>query len=257
MATATTTISPYQVQEVSLLQQLLSTQRVNTLENLESEQTLKKQLRLDKIRFGLFIAIFVSILIYMLTVYISIRTRYSLMIESLEKVPSSSYGNRSAWYVAFAYEYPLFSQYINKNFPAAVVYGYYSQAYSATMLSDAATIIPQMYSFSTLGANNAVLPDAQSILCNSFQQYVQSTACEQNCPGPTNMPWYDFVSAGLATATSGAFLGLEGGPVGMVIGGIVGFGVGAGLAFGKQATQNSNCHNSIWCIGGVTCSGGS
>lgn len=265
-ATATTT-KPQDLTETQVLKQLISQQesqasaqqqslyrllkqeQVTTLGTIESERSLASIRKIDEVRFVLLLLAIAGILLLMISTYISIKQRYSWMIQQIDSAIASggfSSEHGSGWFIAFAYEYPIFSslRYNNDSFPAAVVYAYYTSQLSQYMVPNQNTYLEEMFQVATNGLPGVNdKPTAQQIVCNVIGVPNNVAQCEQVCPGPNKLGLTDYATSGATWGMNGAFLGNmivpgAGGAVGFIAGTVF----GAGLSLFKEYSASVQCN---------------
>ena len=183
------------------LQQLITGEELAALGAINTAQNTKRIRQIETIRLTSTVVLVVGLLIYGAYVYLSIARKYADLIAAIKKAQQDrAYAfDTSAWFIPFAYEYPVFAgwRFQNRSFPAAVVYAWYTLPYSTYARADFDKWINAMFNYSQNNKNAS----GQQIMCAVGAQY-KIAKCLPPCPGPSTT-WVDYVSSGLGSVPRG------------------------------------------------------
>lgn len=249
-----------QQQQQKSLYSLLRQEQLTSVGVVQSENNLRTIQRVDKIRFILLIIAVAGLLLLIVSTYVTIYIRYKWMIDKIdEAIADGAFPDHgSGWFVAFAYEYPVFAalRYNNNAFPAAVVYAYYSSQFSSYMMANQNIYLEQMFEAATNGLPNVSgKPTARQIVCQVVGVPNNISQCERLCPGPNSLGALDYTTSAASWGMQGAFLGElipVAGPVFGFLGGSI---LGAGLTFWKSINAQQQCSAEVsatHCLPGVS-----
>jgi len=199
-----------QIRAIQLRSALASSQTANNTHTLSRVAVF----RLKALAVGI-----VGILLFIVFNYLSIYARHKGLIATINQArKEGQYTRTSAWFVVFAYEYPVFAslRFINRNFPTAVVYAYYTEPFATHMREHPGDWISLMFVYSEQYSD----ANGREIMCAVGLMY-DIEECKTPCGGPS--PGFTQYAINIATG------GLEGFMFGAIGGNIATAAVGAGI----------------------------
>ncbi|AVK74768.1 hypothetical protein pqer_cds_346 [Pandoravirus quercus] len=227
------------------LAQLTSGEELAALGAVQTAANTKRIRQIQTVRLVTTGALIVSLLVYALYIYYSIRTRYKDLLAAIDKaIAAGAYRKTSAFFIPFAYDYPIASQFQfeNRGFPAAVVYAWYTKPYSTYARADFNKWISQMFEYAQTHQDK----DGQDIMCYVGRQYAIGP-CHPACPGPPSDAAADYLTSIFTFGAQGAFVGgISGGPA-AIFTGIAGGLFGAFTAYSRRNSAKALCGNSPSC----------
>nr|UMO78823.1 hypothetical protein [Pandoravirus belohorizontensis] len=234
------------------LSQLTTGEELAALGAVQTAANTKRIKQIQTVRLALTASLIVSLLVYALYIYISIRTRYKDLLAAIDKaIAAGAYRKTSAFFIPFAYDYPIASQlqFENRGFPAAVVYAWYTKPYSTYARADFNKWIRDMFAYAQTHQDK----DGQDIMCYVGRQY-KIPPCHPACPGPVDDGPLGYATSAFTFGSQGAFLGhILGGGVGptalagAAVGGIIGGVFGAFSNYERTNSAKALCGNSPSC----------
>jgi hypothetical protein len=231
------------------LQQLITGEELVALASINTAANTKRIKEIDTIRIVTLGMVVVSLLIYAAYIYFSIEYRYRPLINAIAaaKRANAFTFDVSPWFIPFAYEYPIFAgvRFLNRSFPAAVVFSWYTKPYSDYARTDFNKWLPYMFNY----AQHHQDANANDILCAVGRQY-NIPHCFPPCPPQPNTT-LDFLTSAFTFGSQGAFLGNMAGPEGSAVGAVVGF-IAGGLAGGalsyfRDRSARAQCGSATRC----------
>lgn len=227
------------------LAQLTSGEELAALGAVQTAANTKRIRQIQTVRLVTTGALIVSLLVYALYIYYSIRTRYKDLLEAIDKaIAAGAYRKTSAFFIPFAYDYPIASQFQfeNRGFPAAVVYAWYTKPYSTYARADFNKWISLMFAYAQTNQDAS----GQDIMCHIGKQYA-IPQCHPACPGPPSDAAADYLTSIFTFGAQGAFVGgISGGPL-AIFTGIAGGLFGAYTAYSRRNSAKALCGNSPSC----------
>lgn len=231
------------------LQQLITTQELTAIGSINTAANTKRIKQIQTIRLVSTAILIIALITYALYIYISISQRYKDLIAAINGARAASvYGKTSAFFLVLAYEYPILArlQFQNSSFPAAVVYGWYTNGFSESVRANFNVWIQSMYNYSQQHKN----ADGATILCKcDAAEKFKIPQCFNPCPGPSGNGPLDYATSAFTWGAQGAFVGSMVAPgVGTAIGGALGIGFGALSTFFKGNSARNLCGNQPECV---------
>jgi hypothetical protein len=228
------------------LSQLTAGEELAALGAVQTAANTKRIKQIQTLRLVTTGALVLSLLVYALYIYISIRTRYKDLIDAIDKaIAAGAYNQTSAFFIPFAYNYPIATQLRleNRGFPAAVVFAWYTKPYSTYARADFNKWIAEMFQYAQQNQDKS----GQDIMCYVGRQY-KIAKCLPACPGPVDDGPLGYATSAFTFGSQGAFVGqIFGGPIGAGIGALIGAGFGAFSNYERGQSARALCGNSPSC----------
>lgn len=225
-------------QQTDLLKKLLIAEELTAVGVAKSAADLRQQTQLAQAKWRIFTYVFFGVAIYVLTKYFTATITYNQLIKDVDNALRSSKLATlvSGTKVALAFNYPIANALLfgGGQFATAVVWAYYTPAFSSDFIVNMQSNLQKMYDIS----KNDPKMTANDIICKAFGKQANEPECLNLCKQPATANIVD----GIATTFSFA-IGLAPfePPFGLIAGLIGGVGTYLFRTYGQysqcQATQ--------------------
>lgn len=232
-----TTLPPTTVAQTELLKRLLIAEELTAVGVAKSAADLRSQTELAQAKWRIFTYVFFAVAIYLLTKYFTATLTYADMVQTIDKALQSSdlTIHMSGTKIALAFNYPIVNYFVfgGGEFATAVVWAYYTPAFSSDFVANLETNLRKMYD---LSRGNMQL-SAKDIICTAFGKKANDEECLKFCQQPATASIVD----GLATTFSFA-IGLA--PFEFPVGLIAGIIGGVGTFLFRANSQYQKCRDT-------------
>jgi len=228
--------------QTDLLRRLLVAEELTAVGVAKSAADLQQQTQLAQAKWRIFTYVFFAVAIYLLTKYFTTTITYDQMIKDIDKALKQSdlTLHMTGTKIALAFNYPIanFLIFGGGQFATAVVWAYYTPAFSSDFIANMEPNLRKMYDIS----KNSPKTSAHDIICQAFGKAAGDAECMNVCKQPATANLID----GLATTASFA-IGLA--PFEFPVGLIVGIIGGASTYLLRSYGQYNQCRQTQqYCI---------